>query len=150
MAGIKLTPIPYKNTGTAITDLISGQVHLFFSASGPVMPHVKAGKLKALGITSAKPSPLLPDLPPIAATLPGYDMDAVYCLFAPAGTPPAIIQYLNQEIARTLSQPEVKERFLAAGIEPRVSTPAELAALRKTDMARMAKLIREAGIGPKQ
>jgi tripartite-type tricarboxylate transporter receptor subunit TctC len=77
-------------------------------------------------------------------------MDAVYCLFAPAGTPPAIIQYLNQEIARTLSQPEVKERFLAAGIEPRVSTPAELAALRKTDMARMAKLIREAGIGPKQ
>jgi tripartite-type tricarboxylate transporter receptor subunit TctC len=149
MAGIKLTPIPYKNTGTAITDLISGQVQLFFSASGPVMPHVKAGKLKALGITSAKPSPLLPDLPTIAATLPGYDMEAVYCLFAPASTPPAIIQYLNRETVRTLNQPDVKERFMAAGIEPRVSTPAELGALRKADMARMMKLLKEAGLGPK-
>lgn len=148
MAGIKLTPIPYKNTGTAITDLVSGQVQLFFSAAGPVMPHVKTGRLKALGITSAKPSPLLPDLPPIAATVPGYDMEAVYCLFAPARTPPAIVKYLNQEVVRTLSQPDVRERFMAAGIEPRVSTPAELGALRKEDMARMAKLLKEAGLGP--
>jgi tripartite-type tricarboxylate transporter receptor subunit TctC len=149
MAGIKLTPVPYKNTGTALVDLVGGQVQLFFSAAGPVMPHVKTGKLRALGITSAKPSPLLPDLLPIAQTVPGYDMDAVYCLFAPAKTPAAVIQYLNREIVRTLNQAEVKERFMVAGIEPRFSTPEELGALRKTDMARMAKLIKEAGLGPK-
>ena len=147
MAGIKMTPVPYKNTGTAIIDLISGQVQLFFSASGPVMPHVKTGKLKALGITSARKSALLPDLSPIAESLPGYDMEAVYCIFAPAGTPMAVINLLNREIGRALSQPDVKERFLAAGIEPRASTPAALGALRKSDMARMAMLIKDAGIG---
>jgi tripartite-type tricarboxylate transporter receptor subunit TctC len=147
MAGIKLVPVPYKNTGTAITDLISGQVQLFFSASGPVMPHVKAGKLKALAVTSAKPSALLPDLPTIAASLPGYDMESVYCIFAPPQTPAAIVNHLNQEIVRILKQADVKERFLAAGIEPRGSSPAELGALRKSDMTKMAKLIKEAGIG---
>ena len=136
------------HTGTAITDLVSGQVQLFFSAFGPVMPHVKAGRLKALGSTSARKSALLPaDMPTIAEAVPGYDMEAVYCIFAPANTPATIINRLNQEIQRTLNQPDVKERFLAAGIEPRASSPAELAALRKTDRARMAKLIKEAGIG---
>ncbi len=147
LAGIKLTPIPYKNTGTAMTDLLSGQVQLFFSASGTVMPHVKAGKLKALGITSARKSPLLPDLPTIAESLPGYDMEAVYCIFAPSKTPAAIVNRLNQAIVRTLAQPDVKEQFMAAGIEPRGSSPAELGALRKSDMARMAKLIKDAGLG---
>jgi tripartite-type tricarboxylate transporter receptor subunit TctC len=150
MAGIKLTPVPYKNTGTALVDLVSGQVQLFFSAAGPVLPHVKTGKLKALGITSARPSQLLPDFPPIAQTIPGYDMDAVYCLFAPAKTPPAVIRYLNREIVRTLGQPEVKERYMAAGIEPRASTAEELGTLRQVDMARMAKLIKEAGLGPQR
>ena len=147
MAGIKMTPVPYKNTGTAIIDLVTGQVQLFFSAAGPVMPHVKAGKLKALGITSARKSALLPDLPTIAESLPGYDMEAVYCIFAPARTPAAVINQLNKEIGRALSQPDVKERFFAAGIEPRASTPAELGALRKADMARMARLLKDAGIG---
>jgi tripartite-type tricarboxylate transporter receptor subunit TctC len=147
LAGVKMTPIPYRNTGTAITDLISGQVQLFFSALGPVMPHVKTGKLKALGSTSARKSALLPDMPTIAESVPGYDMEAVYCIFAPATTPVAIIKHLNQEIQRVLSQPDVKERFLAAGIEPRGSSQAELNNLRKVDMARMAKLIKDAAIG---
>jgi tripartite-type tricarboxylate transporter receptor subunit TctC len=147
LAGVKMTPIPYRNTGTAITDLISGQVQLFFSALGPVMPHVKTGKLKALGSTSARKSALLPDMPTIAESVPGYDMEAVYCIFAPARTPVAIIKHLNQEIQRVLSQPDVKERFLAAGIEPRGSSQAELNNLRKADMARMAKLIKDAAIG---
>lgn len=147
MAGVKMTPVPYKNTGTAITDLVSGQVQLFFSALGPVMPHVKTGRLKALGSTSARKSALLPDMPSIAESVPGYDMEAVYCIFAPAKTPAAIVNYLNREIQRVLSQPEVKERFMAAGIEPRASSAAELNNLRKADMARMAKLIKDAGIG---
>jgi tripartite-type tricarboxylate transporter receptor subunit TctC len=145
MAGIKMTPIPYKNAGTAITDLISGQVQVFFSSLGPVMPHVKSGKLKTLGSTSPQRSALLPDLPAIAETLPGYEMETVYCIFAPAQTPAAIIKYLNQEIRRALSQPDVKERFMAAGIEPRGSSPAELNELRKADMARMAKLVKAMG-----
>ena len=146
MAGINIVPVPYKNTGTAITDLISGQVQVFFSASGPIMQHVKAGRLKALAITSARASALLPDLPTVAATLPGYDMESVYCIFAPPGTPAAVVDRLNREIVRVLGEGEVRDKLLAAGIEPRGSSPAELGALRKSDMARMAKLIREAGI----
>ena len=148
MAGIKIVPIPYKDTGTAITDLISGRVQMFFSAAGPVMPHVKSGKLKSLGVTSAKPSALLPDMPTVAASLPGYDMEAVYCVFAPSKTPAAIVHRLNQEIVRVLNQPDVKARFLAAGIEPVPGSPAELGALRKSDIARMGKVIKEAGISP--
>ena len=146
MADIRIVPVPYKNTGTAITDLISGRVHLFFSASGPVMPHVKAGRLKALAVTSAKSFPLLPDLPTMASTVPGYEMEAVYCLFAPAGTSPATIKQLNREVQKVLSQPDVKEKFLAAGIEPRGSTPAELAKLMKADSDRMARLVQDAGL----
>jgi tripartite-type tricarboxylate transporter receptor subunit TctC len=149
MAGINIVPVPYKNTGTAITDLISGQVQVFFSASGPIMQHVKTGKLKALGITSARASALVPDLPTIAATLPGYDMEAVYCIFAPARTPAAVINRLNQEIGRVLAQADVRERFLAAGIEPRTSTPEQLGAMRKSDITRLSKLIKDAGIGPR-
>lgn len=146
MAGIQIVPVPYKNTGTAITDLISGRVHLFFSASGPVMPHVKAGRLKALAVTSAKPFPLLPDLPTMASAVPGYEMEAVYCLFAPAGTSAATIAQLNRETRKVLGQPDVKERFLAAGIEPRGGTPAELAKLMEADSNKMARLVREAGL----
>lgn len=149
MAGINMVPVPYKNTGTAITDLVSGQVQVFFAAGGLIMPHVKSGKLRALGITSAKASALAPDLPPIAATLPGYDMEAVYCIVAPAKTPSPTIGRLNREIGRVLAQADVKERFLAAGIEPRASTPEELGALRKSDIARVSKLIKDAGIGGK-
>jgi len=151
MAGVKMTPVPYKNTGTAITDLVSGQVQLFFSALGPVMPHVKSGRLKALASTSARKSTLLPpDMPTIAETVPGYDMEAVYCIFAPAKTPPPIVRYLNQEIQRVLSQPDVKERFSTAGIEPRGSSAAELNELRRVDIARMTKLVREAGLGARE
>jgi tripartite-type tricarboxylate transporter receptor subunit TctC len=147
MAGIKMTPVPYKNTGTAITDLISGQVQLFFSAWGSVMPHVNSGKLKALGSTSARKSALLPpDMPTVAETLPGYDMESVYCIFAPAKTPPATLSYLNREIQRALSQPDVKERFMTAGVEPRGSSAAELNELRRVDIARMTKLVRDAGL----
>jgi tripartite-type tricarboxylate transporter receptor subunit TctC len=148
MAGTDIVPVPYKNTGTAITDLISGQVQVFFSASGPIMPHVKAGRLKALAVTSARLSALVPDLPPIAATLPGYDMESVYCIFAPAKTPAAVISRLNREIRRVLGQADVKERFLAAGIEPRAGTPEELGALRRSDITRMSKLVKDAGLAP--
>ena len=142
LAGVKMVAVPYKNTGTAMTDLLSGQVQLFFSAAGTVMPHVKTGKLKALGVTSAKASPVVPDVPPISSVLPGYDMESVLCLFAPAQSPAAVINFLSKEVKNALSQPDVKDRFLGAGMEPRASTPAELGKLRGEDVARMASLIR--------
>jgi len=148
MAKVDITAIPYNNTGIANADLISGRVQLFFTASGPVMPHVKTGKLRALAVTSAKPSALLPDLPTVASAVPGYDIEAMYCLFAPAETPVAVINLLNREIRRVLDQPDIAKKFIAAGIEPRSSTPAELGALRKTDMAKMARMIKEAGLKP--
>ena len=105
------------NTGTAITDLVSWQVPVVLFRSGSRHAYVKAGRLKALGSTSARKSPLLPpDMPTIAETVPGYDMEVVYCLFAPAHTPTAIVSYLNQESQRVLKQPDVKERFMTAGI----------------------------------
>lgn len=147
LANVKMVAVPYKNTGTAMTDLLSGQVQLFFSAAGTVMPHVKTGKLKALGVTSARASPVVPDVPPISSVLPGYDMESVLCLFAPVQSPAAVINFLNKEVKNALSQPDVKERFLGAGMEPRASTPAELGKLRSEDVARMASLIKNSKAG---
>jgi tripartite-type tricarboxylate transporter receptor subunit TctC len=149
MAGVKIVPVAYKNAGDGITDLISGRVQMFLSAAGAVMPHVKSGRLKALAVTSAKPSALVPDVPTVAAVVPGYEMEAVYCMFAPAKTPAAIINKLNQEVVKLLNQPDTKSKFLAIGIEPAHSTPAELGALRQTDIVRMGKLIKDAGISTK-
>jgi tripartite-type tricarboxylate transporter receptor subunit TctC len=142
LAGVRMVAVPYKNTGTAMTDLLSGQVQLFFSAAGTVMPHVRTGKLKALGVTSARASPIVPDVPPISSVLPGYDMESVLCLFAPAQSPAAVVNFLSKEVKDALSQPDVRERFLGAGMEPRSSTPAELGKLRSEDVARMATLIK--------
>jgi len=146
MAKVNLTPVPYKAAGTAVTDLVSGRVQMFFSAAGPIMPHVKAGRLKALAVSSPKPSALVPELPTVAATVPGFALEGYYCLFAPAGTPEKAVRFLNREVVRVLQDDGVRAKFLAAGVEPRSSAPEELGALQKADMAKMADLIREAGL----
>ena len=146
LAGVNLTAISYKDTGTGIVDLIAGRVHLFFSAAGAVMTHARAGRLKALGITTAKPSALFPELPTVASVVPGYEIGASYCIFAPAKTPAAIITLLNKEIVRTLTTPEAKENFAKNGLEVVAGTPEALAALRKADVARVSKVIKDAGI----
>ena len=111
------------------------------------MPHVKSGRLRALAITSAQPSPLMPGLPTVAASgLPGYDAESLYGLFAPANTPAAIINRLNQETVRYLTMPETKERFLNAGLETAGGSPEQLLATVKSDMAKWGKLIKDAGI----
>ena len=97
-------------------------------------------------VTSAKASPVVPDVPPISSVLPGYDMESVLCLFAPVQSPAAVIKFLNREVRNALSQPDVKERFLGAGMEPRASTPAELGKLRSEDVARMASLIKNSKV----
>ena len=146
MAKVNLTPVPYKTTGTGVIDLVSGRVQMFFSAAGPIMPHVQAGKLKALAVSSPKPSALLPDLPTVAATVPGYALEGYYCLFAPAGTPEDTVRFLNREFVRVLQDDGVRAKFLAAGVEPRGSTPQELRVVQEADSANMANLIRETGL----
>ena len=147
MAGVNIVRIPYKGGGQAMIDLLGGQVHLMFATAASSTSHVKSGKLRALAVTSARPSALLPGLPTVAASgLPGYEFVGLDAVFAPAKTSDAIINRLNQEILRALNQADVKEKFLAAGTEIVVSSPAELAAALKSDITKMEKLIRDAGI----
>jgi len=147
MAGADIVHIPYKGAGAATIGLLSGQVQLMINSAPPMMPHVKAGKLRALAVTSAEPSLLVPGLPTVAATgLPGYESVSMTCILAPAKTPAAVINRLNQEIVRALNQPDIKSRFLSAGAETVGSSPEELAATIKADQARMDKIIKDAGI----
>jgi tripartite-type tricarboxylate transporter receptor subunit TctC len=146
LTGADIVRVNYKGASRALTDLMAGQVHLMFAVPGSAMPHVKSGRLTALAVTSAEPSPLAPGLPPVAAAVPGYESVSYLAIFAPVGTPPAIVSRLSQEIARALQRPEVKEKFLSTSIETVGSSPEELASKLKSEIARMGKLIRDAGI----
>ena len=147
MAGINMVRISYKGGGQALYDLIAGQVHLAITTMSPGWSHVKSGKLRALAVTSARPSALAPGLPTVAASgVPGYESIASYGIFVPARTPAAIISRLNQEIVRILNRADVKEKFLGAGIETVGNSPEEFAAYIKSDMAMFGKLIKDAGI----
>lgn len=147
MAGVDIVRVNYKGTGPAINDVIAGQVQMVFGTAPAVMPHVKSGRLKALAVTSLEPSPLAPGLPTVAASgVPGYESGGIYFTMAPARTPAAIVRRLNGDIVRVLDQPEVKQRFLSAGIESGSSTPAELAATVKSDNAKWGAVIKKAGI----
>jgi tripartite-type tricarboxylate transporter receptor subunit TctC len=147
MAGVDIVRIPYKGTGPALNDLLAGRLRLMFATAGSVTQHVRSGRLKALAVTSAQPSAAAPGLPTVAASgLSGYEAISTYAIFAPARTPATIVNRLNQEIVRILVRADVKERFLANGMETVGSSPEELTAMRKADVARMGKVIRDAGI----
>ena len=147
MAGVDVVRIAYKGAGLAINDLISGQVQLTFVTATSVMPHVKSGRLRALAVTSARPFALFPELPTVADSgIPGYEATSVGCVLAPARTSEAIIQRLHQEIVRFLSTNETREKFFSSGSEVVGGTPEHLAAAMKSEMARMDKVIRNAGI----
>jgi len=146
MAQIEIVRVNYKGAGPALTALIAGELQLMFPSAGAATPHVRAGRVKALAVTSAAPSALFPGLPAIAATLPGYESLAIYGLFAPAGTPPAIIVRLNTIIAQFLARADIQERFAAAGMDAAASTPGQLSASVQAEVARIGKVIRAAGI----
>ena len=146
MAHINVARINYKGASQALTELIAGQTQYMFGVPGSIMPHIKAGRLRALAITGAKATPLMPGLPPVAQTLPGYEVASRLAIFAPAGTPPAIIARLNREIVRALNRPEVKEKFHETQIEVVGDTPEALAAMIKSEIATTARVIKEAGI----
>ena len=146
MTGAKLTAVPYKGGGPAVIGLLGGQVHLMFATAASITPHVKSGKARALAVTSAAPSALFPGVPTVAASVPGYEAVALNGVFAPAGTPAAIVNRLSVDIAQFLQRTEVRERFLNTGVETVGSTPAEFAATVKAEIAKWGKLIRDAGI----
>jgi tripartite-type tricarboxylate transporter receptor subunit TctC len=148
MAKVDILRVPYKANAPALNDLIAGNTQVMFPTAGTVAPHINSGRLRALAVTSAEPSPLAPGLPTVAAAagLPGYESISIYGVLAPSKTPPVIVQQLNQAIVGVLGQPEVRERFFNVGMEVVGSTPEQFAAVIKADMARMAKVIKEAGI----
>ena len=146
MAKLNIVRVAYKGTGGSLIGLLSGEVEMMFPTAGSVTPHIKSGKLRALAVTSLQPTALAPGLPLLAAALPGYESVSLNGLFAPARTPDPVIRQLNQEIARIMTRPEVKEKLVAAGTDAMATTPEEFAATIQSEMAKWGQLIREAGI----
>ncbi len=146
MTGVKLTHIPYKGSGPAITELIGGQVQLMFAGIVPIDPHVKAGRLRAIAVSSPQRAASIPQVPTIAESgLPGFEVVGWYGVLAPARTAPAIVARLHREFVTILQAPEMRDRLTSEGAEPVGNTPAEFTAFLKTDLARWAKVIKAAG-----
>jgi tripartite-type tricarboxylate transporter receptor subunit TctC len=146
MAGTNIVHVPFKGIAIAITSLLGNEIQLIFATTATVMPHVKSNKLKALALCSLQPSPLFPGLPTVAATVADYEFAARSGIFTPGKPPPAIVTRLNQEIVRVLNLPDVREKFLNIGAEIVASSPQEFIATLRSEVARMGKVIREAGI----
>lgn len=146
MARIDLIHVPYKGTGPAVIDLLSGQAKLMFGGMIGTLTHVKSGRLKSLAVSSAKRSPVVPDLPTIAESgFPGYEAATWYGVLAPAGTPVSIVRKLNAEIIATLNHPELKQRMAGQGADPAPTTPEEFAAYIKSEVSKWAKVVKESG-----
>ena len=147
MAGVNIVNINYKGTGPALNALLANEVQVMFANPAIVASQIKAERVRALAVTSLEPSPLMPDLPTVAASgLPGFESVVIQGVLAPAGTPPALVNRLSREIVRVLNRPDVKERHFNTGVETVGSTPEELAARIKSEMAKWGKVIRDAGI----
>jgi tripartite-type tricarboxylate transporter receptor subunit TctC len=143
----KLTRVPYKSTGPAILGLLTNEVQMVFATAGAVVSHMKDGKLKALGVTTVKPSPLIPGVPTIASQgLRDYDLDTIGFIVGPAKMPPALVKKLHSHIVQIMQQADVKERLAAGGSEPVTGTPQELYAKLKSDDTRMRALFKQIGL----
>lgn len=147
IAGIKIAHVPYKGTGQSVTDLIAGQIQLVFASMPVAIAHVKTGRLRSLAVAGAQRTPIAPELPTMAESgVPGYAFESWWGLMTNAGVAPPIIDKLSGETRRVLQLPDVKTRFAGLGIDVSQGTPAELAALARAEITRMAKVIRDTGI----
>ena len=147
MTGVNIVDIAYKGGGLAVIGLLGGEVHLQFATAPSVAHHVKSGRLRGLAVTSAQPSAQFPGLPTVAASgVPGYDAVILFGVFAPSRTPAAIISRLNREIVQVLERTDVREKFFNAGMDVVSGSPEQLAAAIKSEMVRVGKLIKDAGI----
>lgn len=140
-SGLFLVHIPYRGTALAIPDLVSGKVDVLFDSLPSGLPHVKEGRLRALGITSLKRSPLLPDLPAISETVPGYESVTWFGLYGPKGMQPELVSRINAALNQALQEADVKERLARLGIEPVGGTPQQFAAMTTADRAKWKKII---------
>lgn len=148
MAGIELNHVPYKSIPPALTDVISGQINLVYADMVNGAPQVKSGKVRGLGVTSLKRDPLLPEVQAIAETVKGFELIAWFAMFAPAGTPQAIVDRLAAESAKILARSDVRERFAVLGIQIAPMKPAELGQFQKSELEKWARLARAANIVP--
>jgi len=146
MAGVQMTHIPYKGAAPAMNDLIGGQIQLMFDNLASSLAQVKAGKIRALAVTTAKRTPLAPDLPTIAESgLAGFDINTWFGLFVPANTPHEIVSLLHDEFVRALHEPDVREKMTAMGAEPVGSTPEQFAAYIRSEAQKYARIIKASG-----
>jgi tripartite-type tricarboxylate transporter receptor subunit TctC len=148
MAGVKTVNIAYKGTGQAMTALLSNEVQVFISSPLVGLPHVRAGKLRAIGVTGLKRSATLPDVPAIAETLPGFESIVWHGVVVPSKTPKPIVDKLSREIIRIMKMPDVQERLNSQGLDAVGSTPEEFSALIKNEIAMFAKLVKQIGFKP--
>jgi tripartite-type tricarboxylate transporter receptor subunit TctC len=146
MTGIDAVQISYMGSAPGTTDVLAGNVQFMFNALPSMLPHIQAGKLRALGVSGTRRAPQLPDVPPIRETVPGYEVTTWYSFVAPAGTPRAAVERLNKEIAAIVESPDMKKRLADQGVEAEAFTPDEMAALFKAESAKWAKVIRDAKI----
>jgi tripartite-type tricarboxylate transporter receptor subunit TctC len=146
MTKTDLLPVPYKGGGPIAIDLMAGHVITSFSTMPPIIPHIRAGRVKALAVTSGKRAVVLPDVPTIAETVPGYAMSTWYGAVAPAKTPREVVVRLNQEMVKALAAPDVKERLAALGADIVATSPEETAAIFRADLAKYTKVAQAAKI----
>ena len=147
VAGIKMQQIPYKGAAPAVNDLLGGQIKLAITASPPTTPLVKAGRLRAIAVTSLQRSAALPDVPTVAESgYPGFSTDNMYGVVATAGTPRAVIEKLNREIVRIVQAPDMKERLISQGYDPIGNSPQEFAAYLRSEFVKWQKVVKQTGI----
>ncbi len=144
-AGIDIVHVPYRGAAAAATDVVAGQVPMTFGSLAGLMPFVRSGQLRTLGVCTEKRTQLSPDLPTLAETIPGLYANAWYGLFAPAGTPKDIVTKLNTEIIKLMDNPEMRERLVGLGVESAPGTPEQLTTLMRDDLVRWAKIVKDSG-----
>ncbi len=145
-AGVKYTLVPYKGSGPVMTALLTGEIDSSFSSLVPSMPHIKAGRLRALGVTTPKRSPMLPDVPSIGETLPGYDVTHWYGIWGPKNMPRDIVLKWNQEVSKALKTDAMQDFLLKQGLEPAGGPPEEFTDRIKSDVAKWKRVVKEAHI----
>jgi tripartite-type tricarboxylate transporter receptor subunit TctC len=149
LAGVDLFHVPYKGTAQAVLGAVSGQVQVVFGDTIPSMPQLRAGKLRALAVTTLKRMPQLPEVPTLAESgLPGYDASLWWALLFPRSASGELVARLNGELGRLMKQPELQERYLALGVAPEHGTPQELTEAIRSRTQQMAKVLRDAGVQP--
>jgi len=148
LAGTDFQHVPYKGAAPAMNDVLGGQIQLIMAGTPSVLAHIRSGKLNAMGVTSAGRSPNAPEVPPIADSYPGFEVELVYALVAPVGTPKDVVSRLNAEVVKLLQDTETKDKLAGQGFEVRTSTPEQLGSYIKSEITKWAPLVKESGVKP--